>query len=367
MQPNAWITNVPVYEPGRPMEEVARELGLNDIEDMIKVASNENELGPSPRAVAAMHDAATQMHRYPDGGCFYLKQKLAAKLGVESGNLMFGNGSNELIEFLGHVYLGPGRHLVMSASAFVVYRLVASLFNAPVTAVPMRDFTHDLDGMLAAITPETSLVAVCNPNNPTGTAVAPETLVAFLDRVPSHVLAVIDEAYIEIMPEDLQPDLLKVIREGRPNVLLLRTFSKAYALAGLRLGYAVAHKNLIATLEHVRQPFNVNAMAQAAAMAALEDEEHLQSSRELVKQGLAFFERELTAADIPFVPSCANFMLVKTGKGAEACQALQQQRIITRPMQGYGFPDWIRITLGTQEQNQRVMTALRLWKQSQSS
>jgi len=298
------------------------------------------------------------MHRYPDGGCFYLKQKLAAKLGIEPGNILFGNGSNELIEFLGHVCLGPGRNLVMSETAFVVYRLVAALFNADLTAVPMRDFTHDLDAMLAAVTPDTRLVAVCNPNNPTGTIVAPGQLIRFLDNLPSHVLAIVDEAYIELMPPEDRPDLIREIREGRPNLVVLRTFSKAYGLAGLRLGYAVAAPGLIAMLEHVRQPFNANAMAQAAAMAALDDEAHMQRSLKLVEEGLAFFARELDALDIPYVPSSANFILVRTGNGREICAALQQRHVITRPMNGYGLPDWIRITLGTAEQNRRVMDAL---------
>lgn len=358
MQSNAWIKNIPVYEPGRPIEEVARELGIDDIEDILKVASNENELGPSPMAIEAMRKAAATMHRYPDGGCFYLKQKLAAKLGVQPGNLLFGNGSNELIEFLGHVYLGPDRRLVMSEMAFVVYRLVAALFNAEVTAVPMRDFTHDLDAMFDAVTPDTRLVAVCNPNNPTGTRVAPDRLVRFLDELPDHVLAVVDEAYIELMPVKDRPDLIREIRDGRRNLVVLRTFSKAYGLAGLRLGYAVADASLIAMLEHVRQPFNANAMAQAAAMAALDDDAHMERSCRLVEEGLAFFARELAALDIPYVPSSANFILVKTGHGREMCAALQQCHVITRPMNGYGLPEWIRITIGTAAQNIRVMNAL---------
>jgi len=358
MQSNSWIKNIPVYEPGRPIEEVARELGIDDVEDILKVASNENELGPSPMAIEAMRKAAASMHRYPDGGCFYLKQKLAAKLGLEPGNILFGNGSNELIEFLGHVCLGPGRNLVMSETAFVVYRLVAALFNADLTAVPMRDFTHDLDAMLAAVTPETRLVAVCNPNNPTGTIVSPDQLVRFLDDLPSHVLAIVDEAYIELMPPEDRPDLIREIRDGRANLVVLRTFSKAYGLAGLRLGYAVAAPELIGMLEHVRQPFNANAMAQAAAMAALDDEAHMRRSLKLVEEGLAFFAREMDALDIPYVPSSANFILVRTGNGREVCAALQQRHVITRPMNGYGLPDWIRITLGTAEQNRRVMDAL---------
>ncbi|HAS83722.1 MAG TPA: histidinol-phosphate transaminase [Verrucomicrobia bacterium] len=359
MHPNPWIESVPVYEPGRPIEEVARELGVENIEDILKVASNENELGPSPLALEAMREAAFSMHRYPDGGCFYLKEKLASTLGVHPSNLLFGSGSNELIEFLGHAYLGPGRNLVMSDMAFVIYMLVGRLFHADVIRVPMQDFTHDLEAMLAAITPETRLLIVCNPNNPTGTAVSPVSLDRLLERLPAHVLAVIDEAYIEVMPADRRPDLIRYIRDGYSNLMVLRTFSKAYGLAGLRIGYAVADPARIALLEHVRQPFNINAMAQAAACAALDDTDHLDRSYRLVEEGLAFFARELTALDIPFVPSCANFLLVKTGHGREMVHALQQRHIITRPMNGYGLPEWIRITLGTPVQNRRVMQALR--------
>jgi len=270
MKPNEWISRVPVYEPGKPIEEVARELGFDDAAEIIKVASNENELGPSPKALDAMAVAAKEMHRYPDGGCFYLRDKLSAKLGVKPQNLLFGNGSNELIEFLGHVYLGPGTNLVMSECAFVVYRLVAALFHAQAIAAPMKNFTHDLDAMLAAITPETRMVIVCNPNNPTGTIVSSAKIKTFLKKLPPHVMAVFDEAYLEYMPDDKKSDLIKEIQKGRENVIVLRTFSKAYGLAGLRIGYGVGHEKLIALLNRVRQPFNVNAMAMAAALAYAE-------------------------------------------------------------------------------------------------
>ncbi len=360
MKMNPWIENIPVYEPGRPIEEVARELGVEHLDEILKVASNENELGPSPRAIEAMIASAPEMHRYPDGGCFYLKEKLACKLGIHTDNLLFGNGSNELIEFLGHAYLGPGHPLVISDMAFVVYRLVCALFDAEAIVTPAKDFGHDLEAMLAAVTPQTRLVAICNPNNPTGTLVTPTAIDTFLDELPGHVLAVFDEAYFEVMPENDRPDLLRYIREGRPNLLVLRTFSKAYGLAGLRIGYAIGSATLIAMLNRIRQPFNVNAMAQAAAIAALDDDAHMIRSRRLVAEGLAFFNRELTALDMAFVPSAANFILIRTGRGREVCNELQRKHlIITRPMNGYGLPDWIRITLGTPAQNARIMAALR--------
>jgi histidinol-phosphate aminotransferase len=357
-----WILEIPVYEPGRPIEEVARELGFDDISEIIKVASNENELGPSPKALKAMAAAASEMHRYPDGGCFYLKDKLAAKLGVKPQNLLFGNGSNELIEFLGHVLLGPDTNLVISEGAFVVYRLVAALFNAQVIAAPMKKFAHDLDAMLAAVTPQTRMVIICNPNNPTGTIVSSAKIKAFLKKLPANVLAVFDEAYFEFMPDDKKPDLIKEIQKGRENVIVLRTFSKAYGLAGLRIGYAVGHEKLIALLNRVRQPFNVNAMALAAALAALDDDKHLAKTRKTNFQGLELFAKSFPRVGkigLEFVPSCANFILVKTGTGREVFKALQKRKVIVRPMDGYGLPDWIRITIGTPSQNRTVLKALK--------
>ncbi len=360
MTANPWIENLPVYEPGRPIEDVARELGF-DYNEIIKVASNENELGPSPKAVAAMTAAAREMHRYPDGGCFYLKAKLAAKLGLAAKNLAFGDGSNELIELLGHIFLSPQTNMVVSDGSFAVYRLVSALFNSRAVAAPMKNFGHDLDAMLAAITPETRLIVVCNPNNPTGTAVTPEALDRFLDAVPPGVLAVFDEAYLEYTPDAMRPDLLKHIRAGRENVLLLRTFSKIYGLAGLRVGYAIGHEKTIAALNRVRQPFNVNAMATAAAAAALDDDAHLDATRRANAEGLRFFEEQLPqiAGGLDYVPSFANFILVKTGRGREVFNALQRRKIIVRPMDGYKLPDWIRITIGKPEQNRAVITALK--------
>ena len=358
MKPKSWIENLRVYEPGKPIEEVARELGFEDIASIVKVASNENELGPSPMAIEAMSAAAGQMHRYPDGGGYFLKQKLSERLGVASENLLLGCGSNELIVFLGHVFLESGTNMVMGSEAFAVYFLVASMFQAGCVRVPMPDHVHDLEGMLGAITPETRLVAVCNPNNPTGTVVSPETLDRFIEQIPDHVVAIIDEAYFEVMPESLRPDVLKHIHAGRRNVVVLRTFSKGFGLAGLRIGYAVAHAELIALLNKVRQPFNVNAMAQAAAMAALDDAVHLERTREMVAAGLAFFARELPLLGVEVVPSAANFVLARTGRGREVFEALQQREVIVRPMDPYGLPEHIRITVGTPKQNQKVLQAL---------
>ncbi|VGO13229.1 Putative phenylalanine aminotransferase [Pontiella desulfatans] len=359
MKAKEWISDLRVYEPGKPIEEVARELGFDDIAEIVKVASNENELGPSPMAIEAMQEAIPEMHRYPDGGAFYLKQKLAGNLGVAPENLLFGCGSNELIVFLCHVFMEQGKNLVMGAEAFAVYFLANAMYQGETIRVPMPEHVHDLDAMLAAITPETRLVCICNPNNPTGTMVAPDAIDAFIEKLPDHVVAVFDEAYFEVMPDDMKPDVLKHIRAGKKNVLVLRTFSKAYGLAGLRIGYAVAHPELINLLNKVRQPFNANLMAQAAAMAALDDIPHIVETREMVFQGLKFFEEELPKIGVETVPSGANFILVKTGNGREVFLELQKRKVIVRPMDPYGLGDFIRITIGTPEQNQFTLDALK--------
>lgn len=359
MKAKEWISRLKVYEPGKPIDEVARELGFADVGSIIKVASNENELGPSPLAIEAMREAIPEMHRYPDGGSFHLKRKLADRLGVAPEQLLFGCGSNELIVFLCHVFMGPGTNLVMGAEAFAVYFLAAAMYEGSVVRVPMPGHVHDLDAMLAAITPATRLVAVCNPNNPTGTVVAPEAIDAFIDRLPEHVVAIFDEAYFELMPDEQKPDVLKHIRAGRENIIVLRTFSKAYGLAGLRIGYAVAHPELIGLLNKVRQPFNISAMAQAAAMAALDDVAHIVETRRMVFQGLDFFARELPKLGIEMVPSGANFILCKTGHGRDVFLQLQKRKVIVRPMDPYGLPDHIRITIGTPSQNRAVLEALR--------
>lgn len=359
MIPKDYISDLKVYEPGKPIEEVARELGFDDVADIVKVASNEHALWPSPMAVEAMQQAIPEMHRYPDGGAFYLKRKLAGNLEVSPDHILFGCGSNELIVFLGHVFLERGTNLIMGAEAFAVYFLVAAMYNAETIRVPMPEHTHDLDGMLAAITPETRLVVICNPNNPTGTMVSPEAIDAFIEKIPAHVIAIFDEAYFELMPEGMKPDVLKHIRAGKENIILLRTFSKAYGLAGLRIGYGIGHPELIGLLNKVRQPFNVNAMAQAAALAALDDITHVVETYEMVEQGIRFFENELPKLGIETVPTGANFIFCKTGNGREVFHNLQRRKVIVRPMDPYGLPEYIRITIGSPEHNQKVLDALK--------
>lgn len=354
---NPALEKLPKYQPGRPIEEVARELGL-PAAAIIKVASNENPLGPSRLALAAMKRALAQSNLYPDGNAFYLKQKLAARLGVGPENLILGNGSNEIIEFIGHTLLSPGAEVVVSQYCFLVYPIVTALFGAKLVTVPAKNFGHDLEAMWAAITPQTRVVFVANPNNPTGTLIAPEALHQFVQAVPANVLVVLDEAYLEFLQEP--PDLLREIRDGaRPNLLLMRTFSKIYGLAGLRIGYGIGHPELIAAMEKVRQPFNLNAICQAGALAALDDARHVERTRRANARGLKFFAREFRRLKLEFVPSAANFVLVRVGDGARVFEAMQKLGVIVRPMGGYALPEWIRISIGTSRENQRCLEALK--------
>lgn len=353
---NPCLATLPVYQPGRPIEEVARELGLEP-GSIIKLASNENPLGPSRRAVAAMRNALGKAHLYPDGSAFHLKQKLATHLGVTTSNLVLGNGSNEVLEMVGHAMLRPGTGAVVSQYCFAVYPIVTALSGAALTVVPARNHGHDLDAMLAAIRDDTRVVFVANPNNPTGTTASPAQLESFIQAVPSHVLIVLDEAYIEFLDGAL--DLLPGIRDGsRPNLLLVRTFSKIHGLAGIRLGYGIAHADLIAQLEKVREPFNVNAVAQAGAVAALDDQSHAARTRKNNQRGLKLYSKTLKKLGLEYVPSTANFVLVRVGDGLKVFSGLQKLGVITRPMAGYQLPEWIRISIGTSEENERCLAAL---------
>lgn len=354
---NPALKELPVYQPGRPIEEVARELGLPP-HDIIKLASNENPLGPSPAALAAMQRVLANINLYPDGNAFHLKKKLAAKLGVSPAHLILGNGSNEIIEFIGHAFMNRETEVVVSQFCFAIYPLVATIFNAPLVTVPAKNFGHDLPGMLKAITAETRVVFIANPNNPTGTLVSNRELSEFADAVPEHVLLVMDEAYIEFLDEP--PDFVSRIRDGqRANLLLMRTFSKIFGLAGLRIGYGIAHPELVATLEKVRQPFNINAIAQAGALAALDDDAHFQKTRTNNAEGLKYYEAELRALSVEFVPSAANFILARVGDGRRIFDAMQRLGVIVRPMGGYRLAEWIRISIGTPPENRRCIQALR--------
>jgi histidinol-phosphate aminotransferase len=353
-----FLKTLPVYQPGRPIEEVARELGL-PADSIIKVASNENPFGPSPLALAALQKSLAGVNLYPDGNAFYLKQKLAAKLGVEPANLVLGNGSNEIIEFVGHALLTPDTDVVVSQYCFAVYPIVAKMFGANLVIVPAKNYGHDLPAMLGAITPKTRIVFVANPNNPTGTLAPREELIKFVNDVPDDVLLVMDEAYIEFLDEPLE--LSALVRSGaRKNLILMRTFSKIYGLAGLRIGYGIGNPEFISALEKVRQPFNINLLAQVAAIAAVDDEEHVRKTRANNFAGLEFFERAFRGLKLEFVPSHANFILVRVGEGQKVFEAMQSQGVIVRPMGGYQLPEWIRISVGTPQENERAFSALKL-------
>lgn len=349
------VLTQPIYEPGKPIEYVARELGL-DPATIIKLASNENPFGPSPRAVEAAKRALEHGALYPDGGCFELRQKLATKWGLGADQFVIGNGSNEIIELLGHVFLGPGDEVVMGDPAFVVYKLVTLLFGAKAVEVPLVNHRHDLGKIAAAITPRTKLVFVCTPNNPTGTANTEAELLAFARALPEHVVAVFDEAYAEFLEQ--APDLRPLIAEGR-KVIGLRTFSKIHGLASLRVGFGYASAELCALLNRVRQPFNVNAIAQAAAVAALDDTAFAEKTARENRAGLVQLERGCRELGLEIVPSVANFMMVRVGDGWRVFETLQRRGVIVRPVKSYGMPEWVRVTVGTRAQNDRLLAELR--------
>jgi histidinol-phosphate aminotransferase len=348
------VLTQPVYEPGKPIEDVARELGL-DPAGIIKLASNENPWGASPLAVTAAKRALEHAELYPEGGCLALRQKLATRWGLSAEQFIVGNGSNEIIELLGHVFLREGDEVVMAAPAFVVYKLMTRLFGATPVEVPLREWRHDLDAIAAAITPRTKLVFVCTPNNPTGTANTEAELLAFARALPEHVVAVFDEAYAEFLAN--APDLRPLIAEER-KVLCLRTFSKIYGLASLRVGYGYGSAEMCALLNRVRQPFNVNAIAQAAALAALDDCDFAEKTARENRTGLEALVRGCEVLGLEVVRSVANFMLVRVGDGARVFTALQLKGVIVRPVKSYGLPEWVRISVGTPAQNQRLISEL---------
>jgi len=344
----------PIYEPGKPIDDVARELGL-DPTTIIKLASNENPLGPSPRAVEAGCKAMGDIRLYPDGGCCELRRRLAERLELGADQVILGNGSNEIIELLGHVFLTPGDEVVMGTPAFVVYKLVTLLFGARPVEVGLTDYRHDLGRMADAVTGQTKLIFLPSPNNPTGTANTQDEIEAFVLSLPQSVVFVFDEAYAEYL--DRPPDLRPLIAAGR-KVVCLRTFSKIYGLAGLRVGYGYGSVELIALLNRVRQPFNLNAVAQATAVAALDDNGHREHCRLSNQKGLVQISEAFKRLGLEHIPSVANFVTVRVGDGRGFFQALQEVGVVVRPMEGYGMANWIRVTVGTYDENERLLAEL---------
>ncbi|MFI5335769.1 MAG: histidinol-phosphate transaminase [Opitutales bacterium] len=352
---NPGILTQPVYEPGKPIETVARELGL-DPAGIIKLASNENPFGPSPRAVAAAQLALREAQLYPDGGYYALRQKLAHRTGLGMDQFVIGDGSNEIIELLGHAFLAPGAECVMHESAFIVYKLVTLMFGAKPVEVPLASgLRQDLRTLADAVTPRTRLVFLASPANPVGATNTAEEISGLVHALPPHVILVFDEAYCDFLENP--PDIRPWLAEGR-KVIGLRTFSKIYGLASLRIGYGYSHRELIAIVQRARQPFNVGGISMAAAVAALDDEEFVTRCRRENRAGLAQLGDGFRKLGLEFVPGQGNFLLVKVGDGVAVFDALQRLGVIARPVKAYGLPEWLRVTVGTHGQNERLLRGL---------
>lgn len=345
------------YEPGKPISELARELGLNPAE-IIKLASNENPLGPSKKATAAVKSALTDLCLYPDGNGFDLKQKLSGRLNVGADQITLGNGSNDVLEVIARCFADADSEIVFSQYAFAVYPIVTQAIGAKAVAVPAKDWGHDLDAMAAAVTERTRLIFVANPNNPTGTVHNSDAIEAFLGKIPEDVLVVLDEAYCEYMTGKNDPDGVALLARF-PNVIVCRTFSKAWGLAALRVGYSISSPAIADILNRVRQPFNVSSVALAAATAVLDDEDYLQRSREINTAGLKQLEDAFDQMGLRYILSSGNFVAVEVGPQAMGVyQALLAHGVIVRPIAGYGMPNHLRVTVGLPEQNEHFIGAL---------
>lgn len=349
-----YIEFIKPYKPGKPIEELEREYGISD---SIKLASNENPLGPSPKAVAAMSDSMAKLHRYPDGNGYYLMERLAQRLGVKQANIVLGNGSDEIIGMLTRALLKAGDEAIMTSPSFLMYEIMVRSAGASPVFVPLKSLFADLDAMAGQINDKTRIIFLNNPVNPTGTIITKNDFTAFMQKVPDHVAVVIDEAYIEFASD---PDCLDGLAyaTGERAVVVLRTFSKAYGLAGIRIGYGVMPGELAGILHRVRQPFNANALAQAGALAALDDTEFLEKTVSLVRGELEFLYAGLEHLGVNYFPSEANFFLIDVGCDAEVFfEEMLRRGVIVRSMASYGYPEYIRINAGTREENRRFLEA----------
>jgi len=350
------IDNLVPYPPGKPVEELERELG---IKGSIKLASNENPLGPSPLAVQAILDHVPKLHRYPDGSGFYLKSKLSAMLGLPQEQIIIGNGSNELIELMIRTFLMPGEQVLQGFPTFLVYEKVVAGAGGRMVSVPLRDLKLDLEAIADAITPETKILFINNPNNPTGSAISKEDMEGFLKKIPGDVIVVLDEAYIDFVSD---PGVARGLDLLGQHALLvaLRTFSKLYGLAGLRIGYGFGSEKVIDYMNRVRQPFNVNTLAQAAATAALDDTEFVSRTLDTVKEGLSYLYHELDQMGLEYIPTQTNFFLIRVPLGGrKTYERMLRQGVIVRAMDAYGLGDYIRINVGLPQENERFVTTLR--------
>jgi histidinol-phosphate aminotransferase len=354
MQVPEHIKTIKPYVPGKPIEELEREIG---IKDSIKLASNETPLGPSPLAVKALRRGIKDLHRYPDGSCYFLKNALSEKLGLSPDEIILGNGSNEVIELAVRTFLSPGEEAIMAHPSFVVYSMIVQAAGGKSIIVPLKEWRHDLDAMASCITEKTRIIFIANPNNPTGTINTKAEMNKFMQRVPENVLVVVDEAYYEYVTSPEYAESMKYFRQGRA-ILILRTFSKIYGLAGLRIGYGIAKASIIKEMNKVRQPFNVNSLAQKAALAALEDKTHIAKAKEVNEKGKKFLYREFKSMGIEYVPTEANFIyiILKDGNAQQVYNELLKEGVIVRPM---GAKE-IRVTIGLPKENKRLVEALKI-------
>ena len=352
------VLKIRPYQPGRPIEEVKRELGLRNA---VKLASNENPLGPSPRAISNIKRALASLNRYPYGDCYYLRERLARKLNVDKKNLIFGNGSDEIIAFAIRTFLKEGEEAITAIPTFLIYKLVTIANGSPFREVPLKDFKYDLVEMKKMITDKTKLIFISNPNNPTGTYLTQEEIDTFLEGLPSQVVVFFDEAYFEFAEGyNGYPDILKTMRSEKLNIILTRTFSKASGLAGLRIGYGISRPDLIECMEKVRDPFNVNSLAQAGALGALKDGEYVLKVARIIEEGKEYLYKSLGEMDINFVPSATNFILVDTKTdGRGICKHLEKKGVIVRDMSAWDMAHFIRVTVGKKEENIRFIKAFK--------
>jgi histidinol-phosphate aminotransferase len=349
------VAGLTPYQTGKPIEELTRELGITDV---IKLASNENPRGPGPGVRERLAGAAQTLSRYPDGGGYQLKQALAKALSVSPDRLTLGNGSNDVLDLAGRISLTPGAEVMVTEHAFVVYRLVAASCGATLVEVPARDYGADLEAMKAALTDKTALIFLANPNNPTGTWVSESALIDFLEAVPERVWVVLDEAYFEYVDEADYPNGLKLV-DRYPNLILTRTFSKIHALAALRIGYAVSSEGVADLMNRARQPFNVNALAMAAAESALTDQEFVSTSRQMNREGKAALVAGFERLGLDYIPSAGNFVALSVPDAAGTYQSLLQAGVIVRPIAEYGLPNHLRVSVGLMEENERFLTVLK--------
>jgi len=352
------IAEIVPYPPGKPLEELEREYGISD---SIKLASNENPWGPSPRAVEAVTAVLSNLHRYPDGSSFYLTEALAGWLGAGMDEIVLGNGSNEVIEFLVKAFVQPGDEVITSHPSFLMYQKFVQIRGGRNTILPLKEMEHDLERIVAAANKRTRLIFLDNPNNPCGTLISSSRFDSFLRALPEEVIVVLDEAYVDFVEPEERIDVLSLVREseGVPAVVALRTFSKAFGLAGLRVGFGLMHRKIADLLHRVRQPFNINLPAQAGALAALEDREHYQRTLRLTREGREWLSSRVRELGCRPYPSHTNFFLIDVrGDATHLYESMLRKGVIVRSMKAYGYPDFIRITVGTREENHRFVTAL---------